>query len=349
MSTAWLNATVVSTRDVTPSVREFLLSTPHDFTWQAGAHIAVEVALEVSADDAHMPRHATRHYSLLPCEIRQHVRIAVKRIAAEHGGRGGSQALWRLQAGQELRISAPREQFTLDFSAPQVLLVAGGIGVTPLVSMAQALARRGTDVRMVYGAREVSELAYVNELRDVLQDRLQTHVGQSMDADALIASLQPHAQMYVCGPSGLLQSLQTAWQRAQRPMKLLRFENFGAPATSGESAKLHLPRHALSFECPPEQSLLQAIRAQGIAVLSGCERGECGLCALQVVNVQGRIEHRDVFFNAEQKSSDAQICICVSRVHGKISIDTAWRPDPILPNANFTTPQPCRASKAVSS
>ena len=128
----WLDATIVGTRNVTPTVREFQISAAHDLlaNWQAGAHLQMQVLVNGQPQ--------IRSYSLVGLPDGTCFRIAVKRM---DGGRGGSRAMWQLAAGDRLQISEPQNHFQLDLSAPHYLLIAGGIGITPLVMMAQQLAR----------------------------------------------------------------------------------------------------------------------------------------------------------------------------------------------------------------
>jgi ferredoxin-NADP reductase len=323
---AHFTATVAQLSDLTPTVREFTLQLPEGApAWQPGAHVQVQVSTDAKAESQTF----TRHYSLLPCPKSAHLRIAVKRAEP---GRGGSQAMWGLSVGHTLRISAPLNHFTLDLNAPAYLLVAGGIGITPLVSMAQTLCKRGARVQMVYAARSREEWAYGEELQALLGERLQLIEGAGLDVDAAVAQLPSDGQAYVCGPSGMLSAMQQAWARTKRPPALLRFESFGGSSGSGDAQsafEVSLPRHDLRFEVQPGASLLEAMEQQGLQAMYGCRRGECGLCALSVLALEGEIEHRDVFFSEHEKKSNEQICVCVSRVHGRITLDSAYRPDAI--------------------
>jgi ferredoxin-NADP reductase len=315
-ATPGLQAHIEQLRDITPTVREFSLRcTSGSPSWQSGAHIEVQIPVRGQLQ--------TRHYSLIPCGTPGLLKIAVKRAES---GRGGSQAMWQLQTGDTLQISAPLNHFPLDLSAPAYLLIAGGIGITPLVSMAKQLVQRGANVKMIYGMRDERELAFQAELKELLGDQLQTVVGNAIDFTQAIGQLPNQAQTYVCGPAGMLSAVRQAWENSSRPAGLLRFETFG----NGDQAHafaVNMPRHDLTFEVHPEMSLLDALEQQGIAALSGCRKGECGLCALPVLALEGKIEHRDVFFSEHEKKSNAQICVCVSRVHGRIILDSAYRPE----------------------
>jgi ferredoxin-NADP reductase len=325
------DALIEGLRDVTPTVREFTLrlpaNTPSSATqWQAGSHL--QVKLSVGAKDV------TRHYSLLTPLKENTLRIAVKRADP---GRGGSRAMWQMRLGDTLRVSEPMNQFPLDLNAPAYFLLAGGIGITPLLGMAQLLATRAAKVDMLHCASSPEEWAYLDDLRSALGQTMQTTVGPAIDLDERIARLPQDAQAYVCGPAGLLQAIQQAWQRAGRSAALLRFETFGAASASAQGFKVLLPRHNLELEVPADASLLDTLELEGLQAMYGCRKGECGLCALPVLKLDGEIEHQDVFLSQHEKQSNTQICICVSRVKGCITLDTAYRPESTarsLENAN---------------
>jgi ferredoxin len=175
---------------------------------------------------------------------------------------------------------------------------------------------------------------FAESLRAALGERLQCFVdaeGQRLDLDAEIAALPARSQLLICGPVPLLQAAQAAWARAGRPAADLRFETFGSSGNRpAEAFWVHVPRHGLRIEVPADRSLLEVLNENGVATLSDCERGECGLCALDIVELQGEIDHRDVFFSAAEKRENRKLCACVSRVcGGGIVLDSAWRPDTI--------------------
>jgi ferredoxin-NADP reductase len=319
-----------------PTVREFTLR-PDDgaeMAYAPGSHLPVEVPVGER-------RTVPRHYSLVGLPGDGVWRIAVKHLP---GGRGGSRAMWRLEEGARLRVGTPASHFALDHRARDVLLLAGGIGVTPLVGMAQALAERaalrgGVRVRMLQVARVAEELVFADTLAEALGDRLRTVVtgaGQTLDLAAEIAALPANAQCYVCGPAGLMQHARQVWREAGRPAVHLRFETFG---TSGEhpaqAFTVKLPRHGLTLDVPPDSTLLEVLERAGVEVLADCRRGECGLCAVDVLAVEsGVLDHRDVFLSPGQRAENRQICACVSRVASGASgtpacivLDSSYRPD----------------------
>jgi vanillate monooxygenase ferredoxin subunit len=324
LRTPWLKAGVVGLRDLSPTVRELTLRPDGGaIGWSVGSHLRVQV---VHADG----RLDERCYSLvgLPGPGADW-RIAVKRAEPS---RGGSAFMWRLAVGDALTLQAPANHFELPPTPLPTLLLAGGIGITPVYGMALALAARRADVRMVYAARSDDELVYGAELQAALGPRLSTRVdgrGGRLDVEAEIAALAPEGQLLVCGPVPLLHAVQAAWAAAGRAPQRLRFETFGnTGALPTEPFWVELPRHGMRFEVPADRSLLEMLESHGVPCLADCLRGECGLCAVEVLEVQGRIDHRDVFFSAAEKSGNQRLCACVSRAcGGGLVIDSAWRPD----------------------
>ncbi len=270
---------------------------------------------------------AIRTYTCLPAG-RDQIAIAVK---LHPQSRGGSRFIWSLMPGQEVELTAPENRFELSWRAPEYLLLAGGIGITPIYGMAQALAARGQKVRMHYGAQSRAAMPFVEDLQALLGDRLTLHAadqGQFIDLDAVIAELPPSGEAYVCGPLGMLEAVKAAWARAGRPISRLRYEVFG---DNGKFAELpfevSVMNTGISVTVRPDQTLLGALQEAGVEMIYDCQRGECGLCAVGLVTREGEIDHRDVFFSEEEKREGHRMCSCVSRLVGGCAvIDIGYRP-----------------------
>ena len=325
-SIQWHPATVRQHRDLSATVREFELRPEGGvLPWTVGSHLNVQVLVD--------GRPETRSYSLvgLPHEAAAAdvYRIAVKRAQP---GRGGSRHMWSLETGAELLVGEPNNHFELPLTAKQYLLIAGGIGITPIVGMAQMLAARGADVSMCYAARSADELVFADTLRGALGDRLQTFTddrGARMNITGQIARLQPSALLLMCGPLPMLDAVREAWARTPRPAANLRFETFGnSGAVANEAFWVKLPRHGVELQVPADRTLLDVLNDAGIETLFDCKRGECGLCVMDIVSAHGTIDHRDVFFSAHEKRAGRRMCACVSRVSGGgVVLDSAWRSD----------------------
>lgn len=317
----WASARVVRFEDLTPTIRLFELEPLAGYLpWTPGAHLRVQVAVD--------GRTELRCYSLIDDGSRDRCyRIAVKLMP---GGMGGSRAMWALAAGDEIQISQPQNHFSLSPQAASYTLVAGGVGITPLLGMAHQLSRGDRPVRMYYAMRNRQEAAFAGLLHAWLGERIHLQVeaeGGRLDLAAIVDGIPADGELYLCGPLTMLEAARTAWQAAGRAVGNLRFETFAA---SGHQANLAftavLPRFNREIQVAADQTLLGALEDAGIELPSGCRRGECGLCALPVLACDSAIDHRDVFFSKEQQAEGRRLCACVSRpVGGRIELDTWYR------------------------
>jgi ferredoxin-NADP reductase len=238
--------------------------------------------------------------------------------------------MWGLRPGSRIVLSGPSNHFNLALGRPEYLLLAGGIGITPIFTHALALAEAGARFRLLYACKSRSELALADELAEKLSDRLQLFVGEDgmrVDIAAEIAHLDPQGELYVCGPIGMLEAAKRRWRDSGRPADRLRFETFGS---SGEYPSapfiVRIPRLGKELTVEANQTMLDALEEANVGMIYDCKRGECGLCALPILEVDGVVDHRDVFFSDAEKALNAKLCTCVSRVYGNsIAIDTADR------------------------
>lgn len=270
--------------------------------WQAGAHV-----------DVHLPSGLVRQYSL--CGVPGgDWRLAVLR---QPDGRGGSVEVHGLRAGDVLRLSAPRNQFPLA-PAPRYLFVAGGIGITPILPMIGQAAAAGADWRLLYLGRSADRMAFAAEAaaRDPFRVTLvQTDRDGLPDAAALPAQAAG-AQVYACGPAGLLTALEAAFAAAGRPgdLHLERFAPAAQPRPGDGVVRLHLARQGRFVDVAPGQSLLEGLRAAGVELASSCEQGFCGTCECRVL--AGTPDHRDTLLSDEERARGDVMMPCVSRARG---------------------------------
>ncbi|MDP8919960.1 MAG: PDR/VanB family oxidoreductase [Pseudomonadota bacterium] len=316
----WRKGTLRSVRDLTSDIRLFEIEPEGEFVAPTpGSHINVGVQIGERPD--------VRSYSIVGSCHDGLYRIAVKRL---RDSRGGSLYMWSLQLGAQLSVSTPGNHFDLSLGRPEYILLAGGIGITPIFTMALALAHAGANFRVLYACRSRQDMALAAELQERIGDKLQMFLdeeGARVDLDAEIARLALGGELYVCGPIGMLEAAKRAWQRSGRPVDQLRFETFGNSGRfATEPFKVKIPRLGVEIEVPQNKTMLEALEAAGVGMISDCRRGECGLCALYILDVSGTVDHRDVFFSDEEKAENRKLCTCVSRVAGgEITIDTADR------------------------
>ena len=201
----------------------------------------------------------------------------------------------------------------------------------PIYTMTHALARAGANFRMLYSCRRRQDLAFAEELRHLMGDRLRLFIseeGSRIDLEQEIERLSPAGEFYICGPIGMLEAAKRHWRQSGRPIDRLRFETFGSSGRfASQPFKLKIPRLGLEIDVPANQTMLEALEAAGVEIIFDCRRGECGLCALPILAVDGiGTPPRDVFFSDEEKALNAKLCTCVSRVVGScITVDTADR------------------------
>jgi len=316
----WRDASVVGVSQVAEDVRriDFAVEGPVP-PFDPGSHSNFRVSIHGGTTN--------RTYTVLPAAP-GHIAVAVK---LHPQSRGGSRFMWSLREGDAMRLTLPENRFELNWRASHYLLLAGGIGITPIYGMALALAARGASMRLVYAARSRALMAFAEQLQDCLGDRLtlcDNSKGEHIDLVAEFAALPADGECYLCGPIGMLEAAKAAWLAAGRPISRLRYEVFGDSGLFAEqSFVVDVLNKGISVSVPPDQTLLEALLEAGVDMIYDCQRGECGLCAVSVLDVDAEIDHRDVFLGAEEKAEGHKMCSCVSRFNGgRAVIDVGYRP-----------------------
>jgi dimethylamine monooxygenase subunit B len=304
-------ALVASVRDVAPDVKAFrlVLEDERAVPFEPGGHLDVEVLVGGQVQ--------TRSYSMFRLNDQPGLWIAVRH--APHG-HGGSAYMWSQKAGMRLGVRRARNSLPVDYGANRYLLIAAGIGVTPIIAMARALHQAGKSVGMHYCVRRASAAPFVPELEGLLGRALIVHEsasGSRAQADRLIDQADSNTICYVCGPIGFMDEVIHAWHRRGLPKHHLRFETFGSsgrlPTGKFEVVVRETGARVL---VPEEMGMLDALIAAKQEVMYGCRRGECGLCKVEVDELDGEIDHRDVFLSDQERALNRAICCCVSRVRG---------------------------------
>jgi ferredoxin-NADP reductase len=320
----WSWCTIDSIRDVTPTIREFRLRPESGFVppYPLGSHISVSLLIDGQP--------ARRSYSLVENGDAGTYRIAV-RLAPD--SRGGSRGMWNLQAGARLEICNPTSLLEIDWSRQHYCLIAGGIGITPITGIAAALRRRNIDAPLHYAVKSCGDAAFLDELTALLGDHLTVYAsdeGARIDLDATFRALPDDAIAVICGPMRMLEAARRAWNEAGRAPADLRYETFGSSGLMPTAEfRVRLKDTGTELVVSQNSSMLDALNGAGFEVISDCQRGECGVCAVDVVAVEGEIDHRDVFFSDQQKQDNRKICPCVSRAIGVVTIDTLYRAEAV--------------------
>ncbi len=270
----------------------------------AGSHLTVEV-----------PSGVKRNYSLCsnPAD-RNFYQIAVKRDAA---GRGGSMSMAdEVHEGDLLSVSAPRNNFEIHPRATSFLFVAGGIGITPVLSMMRHLKTRGNEqFKLIYCTRDPESTAFLDVLAGPeFEGKVQVHHDHGDINNALdfwpVFETPTSAHVYCCGPRGLMDAV--ADMSGHWPSGAVHFESFGVDASAyaaNAPFSVRLQKSGLTVPVTAEQSILEALRGAGIRVASSCESGTCGSCKTTLL--AGEVEHRDMVLSDEEKEN--HIMVCVSR------------------------------------
>ena len=272
-------------------------------TWTPGAHI-----------DLVLPSGLVRQYSLAGDPGADTWRIGVLR---EDAGRGGSRWIVdRLKPGAVLGAVGPRNHFEGDAgSMAPLVLVAGGIGITPILPKAAAAALAGRDYVIHYAGHE-GRMAFVDELAAAHGDRLRLHVaerGDRLDVPALVAeAAAAGAVVECCGPVGLIDAVVDAGAAVGAAVAVERFEATAltAPLWSGPF-EVELALTGITVEVPPDRSVLEVVEEAGALVLSSCTEGTCGTCETSVL--AGEVDHRDSILSPAQRAKHDTMFVCVSR------------------------------------
>lgn len=301
--------------DETADVRIFILTRPDGGDLPlapAGSHI-----------DVHPNGGPMRQYSLCnPASDRSHYRIAVKRAPES---RGGSAAMHdRLKAGDSLTISTPRNNFALQDTTGKTLLIAGGIGITPILSMALQLQELGRDFSLQYFTRSIPLTPFRDELlASDLSKKM--HLHYALDPDSVKTYLRhllwdrpEKGQLYVCGPAPFMQMVQDV-AAATWPPDTVHVEYFTADprATSdqGDAFEIVLSRSGRTLMVPEGLSIADVLAQNGVEVELSCEQGICGTCITGVL--EGTPDHRDMFMMADEHAANDKMTLCVSRALSK--------------------------------
>ena len=269
---------------------------------EAGAHIDLELG-----------NGATRQYSLIRAQDASRYVIGVARDA---NGRGGSKWLHdELRIGTELKITGLRNAFALDEGTGPVALYAGGIGITPIISMIEALEAKGRQWTAFYACRARDCAAFLDDLA-AYGDRITYHfdaeAGTIADLKAEIAKVPAGTHLYCCGPEPMLNAFETACQG--RPEAEIHLERFGAKpldASAEGSFEVEFRKSGKRVTVAADQTILEAAKSIGVSIDHSCENGVCGTCEVTIID--GVPDHRDMILDDKERASGKTLMVCCSR------------------------------------
>lgn len=303
----WIAARVVARCDVASNVVEVRIAAEHGDLpdWTPGAHTEIE-----------LPNGVIRHYSLCGATGRgKEWAIAVR---LEEEGRGGSRYVHaELRIGDRLRLKPPRNHFELKPSEGQILLVAGGIGITPILPMIEELTHRDADWLLVYLGRSADSMAYRDRLVRMAPSHVLIWPGDThgpFDLEALLSGSPGNATVYCCGPERLLTAVEGLCDAHGLAFRAERFSPAEIDTSSDRPFTIVLQSTGETIAVAATETVLQALTRQGIHVLSTCQEGTCGSCEVGVV--EGKVVHRDTVLTREERAANDTMMTCVSRSAG---------------------------------
>ncbi len=308
-----LQVVVTAIEQVTPLIKHFTLAAVGGEplpAFSGGSHIIVVM---------HAPSRAHRNpYSLLGSpRCLDTYEIAVRRMEES---RGGSHYLHdHVHVGSRLEIAHPVNLFGLDKVARKHLLIAGGVGITPILAQLEELHDGRIPFELHYAVRSPEHAAFAPRLRDRAGASLRMYHdsgGETLDLGALLSDQPLGTHVYACGPKGLIDAVVTTAMNLGWPDSHVHWERFAAPPV-GDAFEAFLSRSQLSVHIPPDRSLMESIEAAGVEVPYLCRGGVCGYCRTRVLELDGELVHNDHYLSDEEKARAASIMLCVSRARCK--------------------------------
>jgi tetrachlorobenzoquinone reductase len=272
--------------------------------YKPGAHI-----------DLHLPNGMLRQFSLVaPATDPDGYTVGVK---LDENSRGGSRyIIEQMKVGDQIKISAPRNNFPLVENADHVVLVAGGIGITPIWCMAQQLEALGRSWKIHYACRSQADMAFLSDLKKLNPEHVHLHFddeagGKVLDLAAAIAEAPANAHFYCCGPNPMLKAFEAA--AASRPRANVHIEYFTpkedvAAASDIGGFWVELARSGEEYFIPPGKKVLEVLFDAGVDVDYSCELGICGACETKVIS--GTPIHHDSVLSEEEQASNEKVMIC---------------------------------------
>ena len=305
-----IDVVVVSRKNEAQDICSYELARVDDSAlpgFSAGAHI-----------DVHLPGGLIRQYSL--CNHPEDRHRYLIGVLKDPASRGGSQCLHeQINTGDRLRISEPRNLFPLAHQARRSLLFAGGIGITPILCMAERLAHSDADFELHYCARSSERAAFVERIKNSsFADRVFLHFDEqpetALNAARVLAQPGENVHLYVCGPGGFMQHVLDSARAQGWQEDSLHREYFAATQTETSndgSFSVKVGSTGQVFEVPTDKTVVQVLESHGIDIAMSCEQGICGTCLTRVL--EGVPDHRDLFLTENEQALNDQFTPCCSR------------------------------------
>ena len=316
-----LNLIIRDIQQATPLVRTFVLENSDGGVlpaFEPGAHLKVQIpGLAEPRCYSLIATCADTSAFAAPRQYRLGVRL-------DEAGGGGSRYMHGLAIGDTLTVQGPKNDFPLHACSSQesaerhrTVLIAGGIGITPIASMAAALKHADREFVLHYCGRSRDQLALVEELHTLAGDGLNVHVDDdplsALNVGALLDTYAPHQHLYVCGPQGMIDAVIAGARQRQWPDTHIHFELFttAAPLAGDQPFEVELKQSGMVLTIPADKTILEVMEEAGCDPMYDCKRGECGVC--QATVLEGTPDHRDYYLSDAEKAEGKLIQICISR------------------------------------
>lgn len=306
----WQIGTIANVEEVATGIKKIVIRQSSFAVAVPGTHID----LMISVNGAKV----RRSYSIVAqsTDLKE-LTIAVFQVK---DSRGGSIAMHQLQVGDSLDITQPIQNFPLRFGAKKYVLLAGGIGVTAIIGMANSLKTFGADYEIHYAGRNWEAMAFTTDLTAEHCERIKFYVDdqdRSLNINNLLSQISGDTELYMCGPIRLMDEVRRSWVNRNLDISKLRYETFGVSGWfDPEDFIVRLPEKNAEVRVSKDQTIVEALEAAGLEVMADCRKGECGLCEGRIIKYSGKLDHRDVFYSEGQKSEGTKIACCVSRLVG---------------------------------
>ncbi|UHL63270.1 PDR/VanB family oxidoreductase [Paralcaligenes sp. KSB-10] len=312
-----LTLTVAAVQTETPIIRSLVLTAADGAAlpgFTAGSHLKI-----------HIPgQKEPRCYSLIGIEPDNSLFEAPASyrlgIRLEDPSTGGSRYMHQIKAGDTLIAEGPKNDFPLHAAQadePATVLIAGGIGITPIASMAAALKAQQRPYQLHYYGRSLDQMSFVDELCGQHGAALSIHADDDaatlLPLPALLEQTDPRQHLYICGPKGLIDAVVEQSHGKHWPHSHVHFELFtaAAPQAGDRGFEVELRQSGQVFHIPPDKTILEVLEAAGCDPLFDCKRGECGVC--QAVVLEGVPDHRDYYLSDDERAEGKVMQICISR------------------------------------
>ncbi|MFH5880525.1 PDR/VanB family oxidoreductase [Arthrobacter sp. NA-172] len=303
----WQLGTVIEVQTIATDIQRVVVEPSLPRKAEPGSHIDVMVTIDGNKD--------RRSYSIVESNA-DGTRLVISVLKAPLT-RGGSLFIHGLQPGDRMEITQPLQNFPLRIGAKRYILLAGGIGITAMINMARVLRNLRADYTLVYAGRSRGAMAYLDELQELHDANMLVHIddeGTPLDVGNLVDGATEDTELYMCGPIRLMDAVRRAWTERELSYPNLRYETFG---NSGwydpEEFIVKVPRLGLEVPVGRGRSMLEALEDAGADMMFDCRKGECGLCEVKILSLEGALDHRDVFYSTRQKNATEKMACCVSR------------------------------------